>query len=380
MSGFSGTLALTGTNAFRLFTSTFNGSAAATFDLGTRGLTARQGSAYNLGALKGLAGSYLGMAGNSNSSSCTYTVGAANIDGVFAGVIANGSSTKLVHIVKTGTGTLTLAGVSTYTGTTTVNGGKLHVTGSLAATTTTVAQTGTLGGSGTIAGAVTCNGTLAPGNSAGTLTLTNGLALSSTSVLAYELGTISDRVNVTGNLTLEGTLNVTVLPGFGAGTYTVLTYTGTLDDNGLQLGALPAGYEASINTATSGQVRLVVSAILTPFEEWQVSNFGSTGNPDAAPSADPDSDGTSNETEFRLGLDPKDGTASFKATISGAVGGFTVTWPSAPGLVFEIRRSTTLGGPWELLDTQSSFLAGPASYTDTDPPLAGCFYQIALLP
>lgn len=264
LSGFSGTLALTGTSSFRLFSTTYNGSSAATFDLGTRNLSARQGSGYNIGALAGLAGSSLGMASNNNSSSCTYTIGGNHADSSFAGVIANGSATKPVHIVKTGLGNLVLAGSNTYTGNTTVSTGKLTVTGSLAATPTTVAAAGTLGGNGSIAGLVTCNGKLAPGTSAGTLALTNGLVLSSGSVLEYELGSTSDLVAVTGNLTLDGTVNVSSLTGFGAGTYTLITYSGTLTNNTLQVGTLPPGYTASISTGTANQVRLVVTSAQSP--------------------------------------------------------------------------------------------------------------------
>ncbi|WP_341405085.1 rhamnogalacturonan lyase family protein [Luteolibacter soli] len=377
MSGFSGTFAFAGTSSFRLFTSAFNGSAAATFDLGTRGLSARQGSAYNLGALKGLAGSFLGMASNSNATSCTYTIGAANIDTTFAGVIANGSATKPVGIIKSGTGSLTLGGVNTYTGATTVNTGKLLITGSIATTTSTVAPTGGLGGNGTIGGAVTCNGILDP---AGTLTLGAGLTLSSTAVLPYELGTTSDRVNVTGNLILAGTLNVTAGPGFAPGTYTLLTYTGTLDDEtGLATGTIPAGYEATVSTATPGQVRLIVTQTLTPFEQWQIQYFGSTSNPDAAPTADPDADGTDNATEFLLGLDPKNGRSSFKATGTRTGDNFTLTWPSADGVQFEIERSTALDTGWQPIATVTGGAGNTASFTDTSPPVGKAFYKIAII-
>ena len=377
MSGFSGTFLFTGTGSFRLFTSTFNGSSAATFDLGTRGLSARQGSAYNLGAIKGLAGSFLGMASNSNSTSCTYTIGAANIDTSFAGVIANGSSTKPVAIIKTGTGSLTLGGANTYTGATTVNGGKLVVTGSLAATTTTVAAAGGLGGNGSIGGAVTCNGLLDP---TGTLTLGAGLTLSSTSVLPYELGTVPDRVNVTGALTLAGTLNVTGGPGFGPGTYTLLTYSGALDDEtGLAVGTIPAGYEATVSTATAGQVRLIVTQTLTPFEEWQIQHFGSTSNPDAAPNADPDGDGTDNATEFLLGLDPKDASSSFKASATRTSGDFTLTWPSANGVQFDVLRCTSIDTGWQSLGTVTGGAGDTASFTDTSPPNGKAFYKVAIV-
>ncbi len=264
LSEFSGTFALTGSGSLRFYNVTNNASALATFDLGTRGLSARSGSAFNLGALSGQAGSYLGMSSSSNSSNCTYTIGGNNAATTFAGVIANGSPSKPVHIVKTGSGHLMLAGTNTYTGVTTINSGKLSVTGSLDATTTTVATTGTLGGNGSIAGAVTCHGTLAPGNSTGTLSLSSGLTLSSTSTLDCELGTTSDLVAVTGGLTLDGTVNVTAAPGFAAGTYTLITYSGSLTNNTVNVGSLPPGFIATVNTATNGQVRLIVTAAPAP--------------------------------------------------------------------------------------------------------------------
>ncbi|RYD31375.1 MAG: hypothetical protein EOP87_14845, partial [Verrucomicrobiaceae bacterium] len=259
LSGFSGRLAFAGSGSFRFFNTSFNGSSAATFDLGSRGLTARQGGAFNLGALAGGTDGYLGMASNSNSASCTYTIGGNNTSSTFAGVIANGSTTKPVIVVKTGTGTLTLAGANTYTGATTVNGGTLSVTGSLAASAVTVAASGTLGGTGILAGPVSCQGSLAPGTSAGVLALSSGLVLSPSAVLNMELGSSSDRVDVTGPLTLDGTVNVTALPGLAGGTYTLVNYTGALTNNGLNVGTLPAGYTATVSTATAGQVRLVVT-------------------------------------------------------------------------------------------------------------------------
>lgn len=339
-----------------------------------------------IGCLRGVAGSYLSGSTPDNNSPpantvVTWLIGGKNIDSTFAGVIQNGNGTSKTAIQKTGAGTLTLAGANSYTGITTVTTGKLLVTGSLANTPTTIATAGTLGGNGSIAGAVTCNGTLSPGNSVGTLTLTSGLTLAPSSVLSYELGSTSDRVDITGNLTLAGTLHITPASGFTTGTYTLISYTGTLtDDDGLQVGNVPEGYDAVISTTTHGKVRLVITRNLTPFEEWQIANFGSTASPDAAPTADPDGDGTLNETEFRLGLDPKNGASSFKATGVKTPEGFSLTWPSAAGLVFEIRRSATLAGPWELLETLAPITPGPANFTDDDPPLSRAFYRIVLLP
>jgi autotransporter-associated beta strand protein len=96
----------------------------------------------------------------------TLTIGSANTSTTFSGEISGNGA-----LTKSGPGTLTLSGSNTYTGTTTVSAGTLLVNGSLANSAVTVASGATLGGNGRI-GNLTLNvgGTLAPGNSPGTLT------------------------------------------------------------------------------------------------------------------------------------------------------------------------------------------------------------------
>jgi hypothetical protein len=84
----------------------------------------------------------------------------------------------------------------------------------------------TFGGAGSFASIVTLAGTVAPGDPSlnggvGTLSLLSDLAMRSGSALAYDLGTKadSDLTRVGGALTRSGSLDITALSGFGAGTY-----------------------------------------------------------------------------------------------------------------------------------------------------------------
>ena len=93
-------------------------------------------------------------AGKAYGGLATWQVGGLNLNTTFAGSIQNGSlgSTALT---KTGTGTLTLSGISTHTGATTVSSGTLLVTGSFSNSPVTVASGGTLAGTGFFGGGVT---------------------------------------------------------------------------------------------------------------------------------------------------------------------------------------------------------------------------------
>lgn len=187
---------------------------------------------------------------------------------VFAAAI-NGAGT--IHHMA---GITSLTGAGDAGGALNVDGGTLRVEGALGDMTTTVASGATLGGSGTIAGDVTVldGATLSPGSSAGTLTL-GSLTLSDGSILDYELGQagvigsgVNDLIEINGDLTLDGTLDITDIGGFGAGVYRLMNYGGALTDNGLDLGDLPAGSDAQdlfLQTAIDGQVNLVNSAGLT---------------------------------------------------------------------------------------------------------------------
>jgi len=184
-------------------------------------------------------------------------------------------------LVKAGDGTMRISGTTNnYTGNTTVAAGVLVVDGSIATSTLTTVNSGaTLAGTGTV-GTLTVSGALAPGNSAGTLSVVGNVVLDVGSSLDWELdggdntpgGGVNDLLAISGtgagNLTLDGTLNVTALDsdpfstlGFDAH-WTIITYTGTLTDNGLELGAmplLPEGWGWKVDTTSQiGEVWLVV--------------------------------------------------------------------------------------------------------------------------
>lgn len=169
-------------------------------------------------------------------------------------------------------GVFNLSSLSTGIGSVALNSGTLFVNaggvGSI-----TVGDGGVLGGNGSAGDTIVgSGGAINPGNAgdADILSL-DSLILSQGSFLNFDLGTPgvaseSDLLTVGGDLTLDGTLNVTDVGGFGLGVYTLINYTGTLTDNGLDVGSLPMGFEASqgeVQTAVGGQVNFVVTSLNT---------------------------------------------------------------------------------------------------------------------
>jgi autotransporter-associated beta strand protein len=147
----------------------------------------------------------------------------------------------------------TLSGLSTYTGATNVNAGTLSVNGSIASSSlTTVNAGGTLGGNGTVGNTTINGGTLAPGNSIGTLGVQGNLVFTAAASYMVEVSPANaDRTNVTGTATLGG---AAVKASFAAGTYVARQYTilnavggvsGTF--NTLANTDLPANFKSSLS-------------------------------------------------------------------------------------------------------------------------------------
>jgi PKD repeat protein len=82
--------------------------------------------------------------------------------------------------------------------------------------------------------------------------------VSSSAVLQFALGTNSIPVAVSNNLAVAGMVSATDAGGFTTNTYTLFACGGSLTDNGLTLGSVPAGYNGVLNN-TATQVRLIVT-------------------------------------------------------------------------------------------------------------------------
>ncbi|MEE4372226.1 autotransporter domain-containing protein [Pseudomonas alliivorans] len=108
-------------------------------------------------------------------------------------------------LIKSGTGRLILEGDNTYRGDTLVNAGLLSVNGSLVSAVQ-VNTGGTLGGTGQIGGLTArSGGSVAPGNSIGTLQVNGDVVFEPGSTYAVELSpTASDRLVATGSATVSG--------------------------------------------------------------------------------------------------------------------------------------------------------------------------------
>jgi len=279
-SGALGAVTLTGTNTYSGTTTITGGYlvAGSTTGLSASSVVVTAGGildiaqrAVTIGGLSGSTDSVHSFPGTGGQGALTLAVASGTV--TYGGQV--GGSFPNLRLTKTGLGTQILSGSNNYSGNTAVDVGTLLVNGAVGSGTVTVATASILGGSGTIGGpvAVLGGGILAPGTSPGTLTVNNSLTLADTSILEFELnpanftigGGVNDLITGVTALALDGVLNVS-----GAGDWTTVpnnsswrlfNYSGALTNNVLSFGSMPTlatGQSFQINTATPGQVDLVI--------------------------------------------------------------------------------------------------------------------------
>jgi fibronectin-binding autotransporter adhesin len=177
-----------------------------------------------------------------------------------------------LDLVHAGSGTTVIGGTHTYLGNTLVEAGTLQLDGSFESPVSVLAG-GRLSGSGSISAPVEVadGATLSPGNTGAGMLTTGALTLAGSSQLVFGLGApgtigagVNDLIVVDGDLVLDGQLDIVNRGGFDEGTYTLITYTGELADNTLEVVNVPGDAEVMLDTSTAGEIRLVVADYLEP--------------------------------------------------------------------------------------------------------------------
>jgi hypothetical protein len=96
------------------------------------------------------------------------------------------------------------------------------------------------------------------------LQITNHLNLTASSVLNFFLGTNAATIGVRNSLALAGTINVADGGGLTNASYILFTNGGTFTWNNPVVGTKPDGSTCALDTATAGQVKLVVTVPTQP--------------------------------------------------------------------------------------------------------------------
>jgi len=147
---------------------------------------------------------------------------------------------------------------ATYDGQLIVNDGSVDVSGDYSAMRALV-NDGRLSGSGRLGDVDMQGGTLV-GTDGSMLTM-NSLFLDHEATVLAQLGAPSNTAlfTVANDITLDGTLDVEDVGGFGLGLYRLFDYGGTLTDNGMSIGDTPSGDpdDIEIQTSVAGQVNLI---------------------------------------------------------------------------------------------------------------------------
>jgi outer membrane autotransporter protein len=247
--------------------------------------------------------------GTTIASGAQLNLGAGGTSGLIGDVVANGallfdrtdsfnfegliSGSGVVRQVGSGKVVMTSAS-SAFTGATSVEAGTLNVDGSLAGSTLIVASGATLGGKGAVGDTIIqSGGHLAPGSgeaigSVATLSIAGDLTLASGSNLDIQLVApgassaspgVSDRLAVSGDLALDGVVNLSQSPAMAAGLgyYRLITYGGALTSNTATINSTLSLSNVDYTLqAGGGRVDLLISTTLIPgdntLQHWRGGN------------------------------------------------------------------------------------------------------------
>jgi autotransporter-associated beta strand protein len=316
-------------------------------------------------------GSGTGTSATARLSSTTLTA-AGNVAGAGNLTVHHGISGPFT-LTKNGTGTLTLAGANTHTGTT-ITAGRLVLSGSTAGTV--AVNGGTFQGTGAVTGDVSINGGIhSPGLPVGIMTVTGNYALPAAGTLQVEIngttaGTQYDQVKILGSsgiVTLAGTLDLIAAPGLTAGSTFILIDNAGTSPVGGTFANLPQGTEFHEDgqwwrisyTAGTGNDVALTRITPSPWQNWQVANFGANANHPAISGdpADGDGDGLANLLEYALGGNPQlASTAPLPdADTTGGKLALTFTRTLAhTDLTLTVQAGGSLDGPWTNLARSSA--------------------------
>jgi fibronectin-binding autotransporter adhesin len=283
--------------------------------------------------------------------------------GTVGGAIGADAGVTNVGLRKVDGGTWVIAGSNSYPGATSVEAGMLLVSGVLPTGQVTVSSGAVLGGSGTILGNVNSSGTLAPGASAGQLSV-GAVTMNGGSTFSVELGGLTagneyDVLAVQGGATLGGNLSVSLIDGFEASVapgdiFTVLqgaslagSFANVASGGTLTAGGQPFRVYYGVGSIY-GNSNLVLEAVTADVD---TDGDGLTDSEEAILGTDPndpdsDGDGLNDGDEVVAGSNPNDADSiGYRITQEQKVGGAVVVrWTSASNRIYDVLSTTNLPG------------------------------------